>query len=392
MKTNTGLDIIARDDGGPLRGRRVGLLANPASVAADLRHAADILAGLPLELVALFGPQHGWRGETQANMIEWEGYRHPRLGIPVHSLYGERREPDPAWLNGLDALVVDLPDVGARPYTFLWTTVLAARACAAAGIDLVLLDRPNPIGGRLVEGPLLRDDHRSFVGLSSLPMRHGMTIGELAAMIAGREGHGRSPEIVPLEGWTRGMFFADTGLPWIPPSPNMPTPGTALVYPGAVLLEGTNLSEGRGTTTPFELAGAPWLDADRLARRLEERRLPGVRFRPAWFEPRWDKHAGTLCGGVQVHPVDRAAFRPVRCFAEVIAAAASLAPEEFRWLDPPYEYETERLPIDVIAGGPSTREAIEAGGGLGALFDEWTADEERFAGERLSFLRYGDET
>ncbi|MBN1886148.1 MAG: DUF1343 domain-containing protein [Candidatus Krumholzibacteriota bacterium] len=388
--TRSGLDRIAAAGGGTLGGRRIGLLANQASVAADLRHAADILAGLPVELAALFGPQHGWRGETQANMIEWEGFRHPRLGIPVYSLYGERREPDPAWLAGLDAVVVDLFDVGARPYTFLWTAVLMARACAAAGVDLVVLDRPNPIGGRLVEGPLLSPGHESFVGLSSLPMRHGMTMAELLAMIADREGTGGAIEAVPLENWTRGMSFADTGLPWVAPSPNMPTPETALVYPGAVLFEGTNLSEGRGTTKPFELVGAPWLDADRLARDLADRGLPGVFFRPAWFEPRWDKHAGELCGGVQIHVTDGDLFRPVRCAAETIAAAAAIAPDRFRWLEGPYEYEARRLSIDTIAGGPALREAIDAGGGLDALFDGWTADEAAFAADRAPWLGYGE--
>jgi uncharacterized protein YbbC (DUF1343 family) len=388
VTVQTGLDILREESCAPLGGMRVGLLANPASVTADLSHASAVLASAGVDLACLFGPQHGYRGDTQANMVEWEGYTHPTLGVPVHSLYGARREPSDEMLEGCDGVVIDLPDIGARPYTYLWTAVLMMRRCAGAGITVFVLDRPNPIGGAAVEGPVLDGRYASFVGLYPLPMRHGLTIGETLAMIDCNEGLGCRIEVIRAAGWKRALYFDETGLPWILPSPNIPTPLSALLNPGTVMLEGTNLSEGRGTTRPFEIVGALWIEPDRFAGELAGIGPAGATFRPLWFTPAWDKHAGTRCGGVQIHVVDRSAFTPVRCGAAVIAAAAALYPDRFRWSEPPYEYEYDRPPIDMIAGGPRLRETIEGGGDLAAMFKDWSRDEEAFLSMREPFLLY----
>lgn len=337
-----------------LRGVRLGAVLHPASVTGAGRHTLHALErqeGALFRLGALFGPQHGFLGQTQDNMIEWEGYRHPRLGVPVHSLYGRHREPTPEMLRGLDALLVDLQDVGARYYTFIWTMYLCMKACAGAGIPLVVLDRPNPINGIATEGRALDPAYRSFVGLHPLPARHGRTIGELAALFRAEAFPDCALEVLPMEGWERRMWFDETGLVWVMPSPNMPTLDTATVYPGMCLLEGTNLSEGRGTTRPFELFGAPWLDADETAEALNAVGLPGVFFRAASFVPAFQKYAGTLCHGAQMHVTDRGAFEPYRTGVAVIDHVRRHH-AEFAWKPPPYEYERERLPIEILTGGP----------------------------------------
>jgi uncharacterized protein YbbC (DUF1343 family) len=304
------------------------------------------------ELAALFGPQHGFLGQTQDNMIEWRSYRHERLGIPVHSLYGEHREPEPQMLEGLHALIVDLQDVGARYYTFIWTLYLCMRACERAGVAVVVLDRPNPINGVTVEGPDFDPDYRSFVGLHALPVRHGRTIGELAEQFR-REAFPKCDlHVLPMEGWTREMWFDQTGLPWVMPSPNMPTLETATVYPGMCLLEATNISEGRGTTRPFELFGASWIEAERFTRELNALRLPGVFFREAYFQPTFHKFAGEICGGAQQHVTNRGEFEPFRTGVEIIRHVKARYPEHFAWKPPPYEYEYHRLPIEILIGGP----------------------------------------
>jgi len=380
--------MISEESRAVLAGRRVGILVNPASVSRFLAPTLEVLLECGVRVERIFGPQHGIRGNTQANMIEWEGFTDPASGIPVHSLYGARRSPERGELDGLDCVVIDLPDVGARPYTYLWTSLLTMRACAAAGVEVVVLDRPNPIGGDAVEGALLDERFTSFVGLFPLPMRHGLTIGEALAMINSREGAGCSLRVVRMRGWSRGMHFDETGQPWVLPSPNMPAFDTALVYPGAVLLEGTNLSEGRGTTKPFEIVGAPWIEPRAFAAELASFGLGGVAFRPLHFTPAWDKFANELCGGVQIHVTDRRAFRPVRCGAAIVAAAAGLSRGRFRWSDPPYEYERDKPPIDIISGSAALRETIDAGDGLDRLFDDWRTDEERFRADRERFLLY----
>ncbi|MBK8166702.1 MAG: DUF1343 domain-containing protein [bacterium] len=359
----TGLDRLQAGGWGMLRGQRVGLLVHPASVDHNLRHARGRFAAAhdAVDLCALYGPQHGILGQTQDNMIEWSGFRDPELGIPVHSLYGEHRRPTPAMLEGIDTLVVDLQDVGARYYTFIWTLLLCLEACAEGGKRVVVLDRPNPLGGVAVEGNVLDPAYRSFVGLAPIPMRHGLTIGELAGFFRAWRALDVDLEVVWMDGWRRAMDFEATGLPWVLPSPNMPTVDTAFVYPGGCLVEGTSLSEGRGTTRPFEILGAPFVDGRRLAAVLQAWNLPGCRLRPLSFEPTFHKFAGQVCGGVQVHVTDRATFEPVATYTAAIAAIAGLWPEHFAWKRPPYEYEPEKLPIDILAGGTRWREQLEAG-------------------------------
>lgn len=391
-RVRTGLEVL-RDGGfAPLRGRRVGLVCHPASVDAALAHAVEILHGAgSFELAALFGPQHGIRGETQANMIEWSGYRDDRTGLPVYSLYGEAREPSPGMLHGLDALVLDLQDVGARPYTYASTMALCMRAAGAAGIEVVVLDRPNPLGGERVEGPVLESALVSFVGLFPVPLRHGLTMGELARLYREAFGLDCKLTVVPMSGWRRAMDFEASGLPWVMPSPNMPTPDTAFVYPGMILLEGTNLSEGRGTTRPFEICGAPFLDGAEAAARLAREDLAGVRFRPLGFKPTFDKHAGVFCSGVQLHVSDRAAFRPVLTAALLLREARRQSEGRegaFRWTAPPYEYERTRLPVDILAGTERLRAQIDALCPLGEIASSWEEGAAAFAKLRGKILLY----
>jgi len=338
-----------------LRGARLGALLHPASVSAKLEHALRILQkynGDLFRLAALFGPQHGFLGQTQDNMVEWESYEHPRLRIPVYSLYGEHREPRSEMLEGLDVLLIDLQDVGARYYTFIWTMYLCMRACEKQGVAVVVLDRPNPINGVAVEGPVLDPNYKSFVGMHPIPVRHGKTIGELARQFQDEAFRNCRLSILPIKNWARGMWFDQTGLPWVMPSPNMPTLDTATVYPGMCLLEGTNISEGRGTTRPFEIFGAPFIDAETLCRELNALKLPGVFFREIFFQPTFHKFAGQLCGGAQTHVIDRNQFRPFLTGVEIIRRIRNLYPERFQWKQPPYEYEWKRLPIEVLIGGP----------------------------------------
>ncbi len=344
-------DLWPRD----LRGARIGAVLHPASVSSTLEHSSRVLerhSGDLFQLRAFFGPQHGYLGQTQDNMIEWRGYMHPRLGIPVHSLYGEHREPTDEMLEGLDALLVDMQDIGARYYTFIWTLYLCMRACERRGIPVLVLDRPNPINGIAVEGPMLNPAYRSFVGLHPLPVRHGKTIGELAKQFRRDTFLNCDLRVLPMEGWERQMWFDETGLPWVMPSPNMPTLDTATVYPGMCLFEATNVSEGRGTTRPFELFGAPWIDAADLAQTLNGLALPGVFFRESYFQPTFHKYAGQLCGGAQIHVLDREAFLPFRTAIEILRHVRTRYRANFEWKAPPYEYEHERLPIEILIGGP----------------------------------------
>ena len=302
-------------------------------------------------------------------MVESDHYLDSVTGLPVHSLYGEVRKPTPAMLDGIDALIFDLQDVGTRVYTFIWTMALAMEACAEEGVRFVVLDRPNPIGGIALEGPLPRPGYESFVGLHPIPLRHGLTCGEMARWLKEERGIGCDLAVIPMRGWERDMLWPDTGLPWVMPSPNLPAPDSCLVYPGMVLLEGTNLSEGRGTTRPFEIFGAPWLDPEALTSRLVRACLPGVRFRPCHFEPTFQKHARRLCGGAQLHVADHHSFEPVRTAIEILVAARELAPRDFSWREPPYEYEETLPPIDILWGSPALARGRagrrDRGGGAG---------------------------
>ena len=352
-----------------LTGARLGMIVHPASVASDLAFAADAARNAGLDVRALFGPQHGARGEKQDNMIESAPYMDPATGLPVHSLYGDVRRPTPEMLSGLDVVLFDLQDVGVRVYTFVWTMALAMEACGEAGVRFVVLDRPNPVGATR-EGPVLRPGFESFVGLHPIPLRHGLTCGELARWLCAERGVACELSVLPCRGWRSETTWRDTGLPWVMPSPNLPTVASCVVYPGMVLLEGTNLSEGRGTTRPFELFGAPWLDPDALVKRLRAANLPGVVFRPCHFEPTFQKHAGKLCGGAQLHVTDPSAFAPVRTAVEVLAAARALAPDRFEWRAPPYEYEHNLPPIDILWGHDGLRTGLEAGASAGEIMKE----------------------
>lgn len=385
----TGLDVLVAEQCARLRGAKVGLLVHPASVDARLRHAAPLLQSwLDDDLRVLFGPQHGLRGETQDNMVEWQGFTDPVTGVVAHSLYGEVRRPTPAMLADIDTLVIDLQDVGARYYTFIWTMLLCLESCAAAGVRVVVLDRPNPIGGETLEGNLLSLDHRSFVGLACLPMRHGLTIGELAVWLRDDQKLDVEVEVIAMAGWRRAMWFEETGLPWVLPSPNMPTVDTAVVYPGFCLLEGTTLSEGRGTTRPFEICGAPGVDPVQLAAVLSALELPGCVWRPLWFEPTFQKHAGQVCGGVQVHVTDRSSFRSVTAALAVMTVVCRLWPESFGWKQPPYEYEHDKLPIDILGGGPEVRMAVEAGIDPREVAAHWQPEWASFAEASAEHRRY----
>jgi len=387
----SGLDALAAARFRPLRGRRVGLVCNPTSVTARLEHAADLLASAPgVSLAALFGPEHGVRGDAQY-MVAVEGERDPRTGVQVHSLYGPTEaslRPSRESLAGLDALVFDLQDVGTRWYTYQATMMLCLEAAAAAGIGFVVLDRPNPIGGLSVEGPRLRPGFESFCGRHDLAVRHGLTVGEIAHLLVAERGIDADLEIVPCEGWRRGARFRETGLPWVLPSPNMPTPDTALVYPGTCLLEGTNLSEGRGTTKPFELAGAPWLDGARLARDLAGERLPGVLFRPASFVPTWDKHRGARCHGVEIAVRDPDRFQAFRTGLAVVVHARRQDPARFRWRTEPYEYVEGVLAFDLLCGSSRERQAIEAGASVSDLASAIAPEAREFARRRRPYLHY----
>ena len=391
MTVQTGLARLATDGSSLLEGRRIGLLCNPTAVDPELRHAIDLLAGRSdLSLKALFGPEHGVRGDAQ-DMIEVGDAHDARTGLPVHSLYGPTEAsltPTAEMLADVDVVVYDIQDIGSRYYTFVWTMVLAMRACAKAGKAFCVLDRPNPLGGVHVEGGAIQPGFESFVGLVSCPNRHGMTAGEIARWRHATEKLDLELAVISMRGWQRDMRFEHTGLPWVMPSPNMPTLDTALVYPGMCLVEGTELSEGRGTTRPFELVGAPHLDGHALATTLAAMDLPGVRFRPVVVTPQFHKHAKHACGGVQLHVTDPEQFRPYRTGVAFLKACHDQAPSAFAWRTKAYEFVDQIPAIDLLAGSAALREGIEAGASLDELATRWPRDEGMFADERADFLLY----
>lgn len=388
----TGLDRLVGEPGAArglgLASARLGMIVHPASVTSDVVFCVEAVRDAGLDLRVLFGPQHGARGEKQDNMIESDSYVDPATGLPVHSLYGAVRKPTPEMLAGLDAVLFDLQDVGVRVYTFVWTMALAMEACAEAGVRFVVLDRPNPVGGTKREGPVLRPGFESFVGLHPIPLRHGLTCGELARWLCAERGIGCELSVLPCRGWRRAADWGATGLPWVMPSPNLPTAHSCTAYPGMVLLEGTNLSEGRGTTRPFELFGAPWLDPLALAHRLRAAKLPGVLFRPCHFEPTFQKHAGRLCGGAQLHVTEAGAFEPVRTAVEILAAARALAPDHFGWREPPYEYEETLPPIDILWGHDGLRAGIDAGACTTEIMEGAEVELEQFARSATPHMLY----
>jgi uncharacterized protein YbbC (DUF1343 family) len=391
-RVRTGLERLLDGEGPRLAGRRVGLIANPTSVNGELCHSIDLLLAAGLDLVALFGPEHGLRGEAQYMVAVGDETRDRRTGLPVHSLYGHTAaslSPTAEMLSGLDTVLFDMQDVGSRYYTYAATMVLAMRVCARAGVEMVVLDRPNPLGGELVEGGTVEPGFESFVGLLDVPNRHGLTVGELARMARELERLDVALTVVPMDGWRRDMRYADTGLPWVLPSPNMPTEDTALVYPGMCLLEGTEVSEGRGTTRPFEIAGAPYVDGYALADALAVVELPGVRFRPLVFAPTFDKYTGKACSGVQLHVSDRRAFRPYLTGVAFVHAVRSLWPGEFAWRTRAYEFVDQIPAIDLLCGSAAVREGIDRGASLAELHATWSDAERDFGQRRAAWLLYG---
>ncbi len=384
---STGLECFIRNRPSWARGRRLGLLCNQASVDARLRHARFLVdEAFPGSLKAVFSPQHGLFSEKQDNMKESEDLLDERLKIPVFSLYSEKRAPTRLQLEGIDLLLIDLQDCGTRVYTYIWTMLLAMRACAENGVSVAVLDRPNPIGGEKVEGNLLESELFSFVGMARIPMRHGMTICELAMFFKESEKLDLELHLVSMDGWKRNMYFDDTGLPWVLPSPNMPRLQTALVYPGQVILEGTNLSEGRGTTLPFEIFGAPYFN-DRL---VEEhfKGLVGGRLRYQSFEPTFNKWHGHSCRGFQIHVTDRRRFRPYRFTLDLLSLLSRVQKEQFSWIPPPYEYDFWNLPADLILGSRKVRKMVEEGAEVEDFDQVLSGDEAFFLKMRQKFLMY----
>ena len=375
--------------GGTLKKKRVGIVSNPASIDGSFQHVVRAIAHAPdVTLAAIFGPQHGYRADVQDNMIETGHTKDPTRGVPVYSLYSETREPTAEMLQGLDVLVIDLQDVGSRIYTFVYTMANCLRACRKHGVPAIVTDRPNPIGGDHVDGPMLAEGFESFVGQFQIPLRHGMTIGELARFFNEACGIGAELTVVPMDNWRRGMYYEDTGLPWVMPSPNIPTVESTVVYPGTVLFEGTNVSEGRGTTRPFELIGAPWVDAEALADRLAAYNLPGVHIRPVVFEPTFQKHAKHACGGCQIHVLNRDAFPTVKTAVAVLVEIRAQNPEKYQWRQPPYEYELTKLPFDILAGSSELRTQIESAVPVDTIVSSWAQSHERFRATRKPFLLY----
>lgn len=407
----TGLDNIEKLWHKKLNGSRVGLVVHPASVNKKLEYAVDIFLARKIppnppllkspsfppfvkgdegglkegrgdfsrfELKALFGPQHGIRGETQDNMIEWSGFTDKGTGLPVYSLYSRTRKPTLQLLKDIDVMVFDIQDVGSRYYTFIWTMELCMQACLENSKSFVILDRPNPIGGHITEGTVLDTGYTSFVGQRPLPVRHGMTVGEIGSYLKNEFYPNLDLYIIKITGWKRHMWFDMTGLPWVMPSPNMPTLDTATVYPGMCLLEGTNLSEGRGTTRPFEIFGAPFVEPDALKKRLNDFELQGVFFRPLYFQPTFQKHAGKLCGGLQLHITNREKFKPFKTGVAILKAVYDLYTKDFRWKEPPYEYETKKLPIDILAGTDRLKRDIENGVDLKQMEQWWKEECQHF--------------
>lgn len=389
MSVKLGLEVFLRSRLDLVKGERVGILLNPSSTDSRLKSSLRLLCeNSSIELTTIFGPQHGVRGETQDNMVEWEDYHDPLTNCPVYSLYGATRKPLEKMLSNLDVLLFDIQDIGTRCYTYLSTMALAMEACQEHGKRFVVLDRPNPINGIDLEGPVLDPGFRSFIGLHPIPIRHAMTPGELALFFNQECGINGELDVVKMEGWTREMFFEDTRLPWVLPSPNMPTIQTALVYPGLSLLEGTNVSEGRGTTRPFEFSGAPWVQPNLLTEHLEEESLPGVHFRSVYFMPTFHKWSHKLIGGVQLHVLDRNLFRPFRTGLALIKCYREMSGNQFQWKLPPYEYEYDKVPFDILCGTDQVRKQIENGASLDEIEQFCNTSLQSFREIRENYLLY----
>lgn len=384
----TGLDVFFERQKKPLDGKRIAIAANPSAICSDFQFIVDLFVReKSWRVVSLFGPEHGIRGEMQAQELS-SSFQDSRTGLPVHSLYGKHLKPEPEMLKGIDTIVFDIQDVGSRYYTFIYTLSYIMEACSKLGIEVMVLDRPNPINGISTEGPVLEKGYESFVGRFPIPIRHGMTIGELALLFNQEFRLNCSLDVIAMENWKREQFFEDTGLPWVLPSPNMPTVDTAIVYPGMCLLEGTNVSEGRGTTRPFEIVGAPWIDPDAFCRSMESFHLEGVYFRPLYFRPTFDKFKQELCGGAQMHITDRRRFHPVRTALCILSVLTKDNADSFQWKQPPYEFVHDRLPIDILFGNSWIREYLEKGVAPQAIEKTWSASLDAFNRNRAKYLLY----
>lgn len=389
-RTRLGVEILLDEKVEVIKGQRIGLVCNQASVLPDnFVHAADAFhRHADIDLTTLFGPQHGIRGDLQDNMIETPHAADERTGVMVYSLYSETRVPTAEMVKDIDTFVIDLQDVGCRIYTFVYTMANCMRAAKQFGKRVVVCDRPNPINGNTLEGNITEHEFKSFVGQFELPTRHGLTIGELAKMFNEHFGIGCELEVVEMEGWSREMWWSETGLPWIIPSPNIPTAETCIVFPATVHIEGTELSEGRGTTKPFELNGAPFIDPYDWVDALDAYRFEGVKFRHVFFRPTFQKWADRTCGGVQIHVTDREAFTPVIVGIAMTKTAYDLYTDQFEWKRDAYEYVFDKNPFDVVSGTDKIREAIETGVSLSEIEASWQEGLSEFIEARKKFLLY----
>ncbi len=389
-RTRLGIERLLNEKIDLIRGQLVGLVCNQASVLPDtFAHAADVFRSHEeFELTTLFGPQHGIRGDVQYNMIETPHVQDPRTGIMVYSLYSEVREPTEEMLADTDVIVVDLQDVGCRIYTFVYTMANCMIAAKKFGKKVIVCDRPNPIGGNAVEGNITEHEFKSFVGQFELPTRHGMTIGELAQMFNGHFGIGCDLEVVEMENWSRELWGDETGLPWILPSPNIPTVDTCVVFPATVHFEGTELSEGRGTTLPFHLNGAPFIDPHAWAAELDKFDFAGVKFRAGYFRPTFCEFAGETCGGVQIHVTDREAFTPVTVGVAMVKTIYDMYRDKFEWRQNAYEYVFDKNPMDVVCGTDKIRKQIESGASIEEIISGWSTGIAEFKAARGPYLLY----
>ena len=385
MKTKTGIDVLEEKGFNYFRNERVGVIINPSSVNRNLECASRIFLKNNIKVTSLFSPEHGVKGELQ-DQEKCLSFKDEKTSIPVYSLYGKHLAPDKGMLKDMDTIIFDIQDVGARFYTFIWTMELAMEKAGQYNKRFVVLDRPNPINGLDIEGPLLEEDYESFVGLFPIPVRHGMTVGELALMFKKELSIGVELEVIKMEGWERALWFDETGLNWVLPSPNMPTPDTATVYPGMCLLEGTNISEGRGTTKPFEFFGAPWLDSKLVLDEIKV--LSGCKLRPLYFKPLWSKYKGETCEGFQLHITDRKKFKPVITALEIIHTVRKTHPQDFKWRKPPYEFEEKKFPFDILVGNPTTRKMIEENYSIEDIEEACNEGLEEFKKTREKYLLY----
>jgi uncharacterized protein YbbC (DUF1343 family) len=388
----TGLESILDELPGKIKGKRIGILCHAPSISKDYRHISDIFFNRnDCSLAALFGPQHGLHGQTQDNMIEWQTQLHPEFNIPLYSLYGENRKPTREMLDGIDIFLVDLQDVGARLYTYIWTVKLCMEACMETGIPVWILDRPNPIGRLPFDGPVLKKEYFTFVGGASVPLCHRMTMGEMALWIREKYYPACDLNIIWMKNWKRSSLFCDSGLPWVLPSPNMPTVQTALVYPGTVLIEALNLSEGRGTTIPFELFGAPYINSDKLKKNLNARHIAGCSFRAHDFIPTFHKFMGELCFGIQVHVTDIDQYKPVETALEIFDAIIETSePDSLKFKKPPYEYEQKLMPFDILSGDSVMRETLVARKSLSIEKERWLHEINEFKKEFRQIAFYSE--